>query len=73
MESQGREVHEEFWEGIHDLFQEVVDVDTEATIDLSKPDIFHVLECRNRCYHGLGDSNVISLPVIGCGNVNLWA
>ena len=43
----GKEAHEEFWEGIHDIFDVVV-VDTEKTVDLAKPDVFYVLECRKK-------------------------
>lgn len=41
-QQRGREAHEEFWEGIHSLFDVVV-VDTEETVGLAKPDVFHVL------------------------------
>lgn len=43
----GKEAHEEFWEGIHDVF-DVVAVDTEKTVELAKPDVFYVLECRKK-------------------------
>jgi hypothetical protein len=45
---QGRDVHEEFWQGIHELFEDVAEVDTEASVGLSKPDVFHVLECQRK-------------------------
>ena len=53
----GKEAHEEFWEGIHDVF-DVVAVDTEKTVELAKPDVFYVLECRKKerkvaCYKEL--------------------
>lgn len=43
----GREAHEAFWEGIHDMF-DVVTVDTEQKAGLAKPDVFHVLECSKK-------------------------
>lgn len=45
---QGRDVHESFWEGVHDMFEEVDDIDTEKSVGLSKPDVFHVLKCQRR-------------------------
>lgn len=45
--TKGRDVHEEFWKGIHKMF-EVEDVNTEQTAGLAKPDVFHVLECRKK-------------------------
>lgn len=45
-QQRGREAHEEFWKGIHDLFEDVVDVDTESSVGLAKPDVFHVMECH---------------------------
>lgn len=45
---QGRDVHDSFWEGVHDMFEEVDDIDTEKTVGLSKPDVFHVLKCQRR-------------------------
>jgi hypothetical protein len=44
-QQRGKDVHEVFWEGIHNMF-DVVAVDTEATVGLTKPDVFHVLECK---------------------------
>lgn len=43
----GKEAHEEFWEGVHNLF-DVVSVDTEKSVELAKPDVFYVLECRKK-------------------------
>lgn len=40
----GNDLHREFWNGIHRIF-DVVDVDTEEKFGLAKPDVFHVLEC----------------------------
>lgn len=40
-------MHEDFWEGIHEIFDEIVELDTEKSLGLSKPDVFYVLECRN--------------------------
>jgi hypothetical protein len=45
---QGKDVHDSFWGGVHDMFEEVDDVDTEKTVGLSKPDVFHVLKCQRR-------------------------
>ncbi|KAL3793532.1 hypothetical protein HJC23_007272 [Cyclotella cryptica] len=47
-QQRGRDVHDSFWTGVHDMFDEVEDVDTEKTAGLAKPDVFHVLECRRR-------------------------
>ena len=44
-QQRGKDAHEEFWEGIHHMF-DVVAVDTEATVGLTKPAVFHVLECK---------------------------
>jgi predicted nicotinamide N-methyase len=44
-QQRGKDAHEEFWEGIHHMF-DVVAVDTERTVGLAKPDVFHVLECK---------------------------
>ncbi|KAL3766545.1 hypothetical protein ACHAW5_000780 [Stephanodiscus triporus] len=44
-QQRGKDAHEEFWEGIHHMF-DVVAVDTETTVGLAKPDVFHVLECK---------------------------
>mmetsp|Transcript_13538 Transcript_13538/g.32792 ORF Transcript_13538/g.32792 Transcript_13538/m.32792 type:complete len:248 (+) Transcript_13538:117-860(+) len=46
-QQRGREAHEEFWEGVHDMFDVVV-VDTEKRAGLEKPDVFHVLECSKK-------------------------
>lgn len=46
-QQRGREVHDEFWEGIHDLF-DVVAVDTEKTVGLEEPDVFDLLECSKK-------------------------
>jgi hypothetical protein len=46
-QQRGKDAHDEFWEGIHNLF-DVVNVDTEMTVGLAKPDVFHVLECKKR-------------------------
>ena len=45
---QGRDVHEDFWQGIHELFEEIVEVDTEQSVGLPKPDVFYMLECRRK-------------------------
>ena len=44
-QQRGRDAHEEFWQGVHDLFDVTV-IDTEKSAGLAKPDVFHVLECR---------------------------
>jgi hypothetical protein len=44
-QQRGKDVHEVFWEGIHNMF-DVVAMDTEATVGLTKPAVFHVLECK---------------------------
>ncbi|KAL9185253.1 hypothetical protein ACHAXT_003030 [Thalassiosira profunda] len=44
-QQRGRDAHEEFWQGVHDLFDVTV-IDTEKSVGLAKPDVFHVLECR---------------------------
>ena len=46
-QQRGKDAHEEFWEGIHAIF-DVVAVDTENTVGLSKPDVFYVLECTRK-------------------------
>lgn len=46
-QKRGKEVHEEFWEGIHDIF-DVVIVDTEQTVGLAKPDAFYLLHCTKK-------------------------
>jgi hypothetical protein len=46
-QQRGKDAHDEFWEGIHNMF-DVVIVDTEMTVGLAKPDVFHVLECKKR-------------------------
>lgn len=46
-QQRGRDAHEEFWEGIHNLF-DVVAVDTELEAGLTKPDVFHVFECSKK-------------------------
>lgn len=46
-QQRGREAHEEFMEGIHDLFN-VIYVDTEKSAGLAKPDVFHVFECSKK-------------------------
>jgi hypothetical protein len=46
-QQRGREVHDEFWEGIHDLF-DVVAVDTEKTVGLEEPAVFYLLECSKK-------------------------
>lgn len=46
-QQRGKDAHDEFWEGIHNMF-DVVIVDTEMTLGLAKPDVFHVLECKKR-------------------------
>jgi len=43
-QQRGKEAHDEFWNGIHGLFDVVV-VDTETSVGLTKPDVFHVFEC----------------------------
>ncbi|KAL7528516.1 hypothetical protein ACHAXR_002493 [Thalassiosira sp. AJA248-18] len=53
-QQRGREAHEEFWHGIHDLF-DVDAIDTEKSVGLVKPDVFHVFECskKNSNWHSL--------------------
>jgi len=46
-QQRGRDVHDEFWEGIHDFFDAVA-VDTEKTVGLEKPDVFYLLECSKK-------------------------
>jgi len=46
-QQRGRDAHEEFWQGLHDIF-DVVIVDTEQTAGLTKPDVFHVFECTRK-------------------------
>jgi len=46
-QQRGREAHEEFLHGIHTLFN-VVEVDTDRSAGLTKPDVFHVFECSKR-------------------------
>lgn len=46
-QKRGKEVHEEFWEGIQDIF-DVVIVDTEQSVGLAKPDVFYLLECSKK-------------------------
>ena len=46
-QQRGRHVHDEFWKGIHDLFDVNV-VDTEKAVWLAKPDAFFVLECTKK-------------------------
>ncbi|KAL3756339.1 hypothetical protein ACHAWU_007290 [Discostella pseudostelligera] len=46
-QQRGRDVHDEFWEGIHDFFDAVA-VDTEKTVGLAKPDVFYLLECSKK-------------------------
>mmetsp|Transcript_558 Transcript_558/g.1033 ORF Transcript_558/g.1033 Transcript_558/m.1033 type:complete len:250 (-) Transcript_558:90-839(-) len=46
-QQRGREAHEEFWQGIQELFDVVV-VDTEKSAGLTKPDVFHVFECTKK-------------------------
>ena len=46
-QQRGKDVHDEFWEGIHNLF-DVIDVDTETTVGLAKPNVFYLLECTKK-------------------------
>jgi hypothetical protein len=46
-QQRGKDVHDEFWDGIHDRFDVVV-VDTEKSIGLAKPDVFYLLECNKK-------------------------
>lgn len=46
-QQRGREAHEEFLKGIHALFN-VTDIDTKTSVGLTKPDVFHLFECRPR-------------------------
>ena len=55
-QQRGRETHEEFWHGIHALF-DVVIVDTDVSVRLTKPDVFHVFECSKRSEGGIHSRN----------------
>ena len=46
-QQRGKEGHEEFMQGIHDIFDVEV-IDTEKTVGLAKPDVFYVLECTKK-------------------------
>ena len=46
-QQRGKEAHDLFMEGIHNLF-DVVDVDTLKEADLVKPDVFHLLHCKRK-------------------------
>ncbi len=46
-QQRGKDVHDEFWVGIHDLF-DVVAVDTEKSVGLAKPDVFYLFECSKK-------------------------
>lgn len=46
-QQRGKEAHDLFMEGIHNLF-DVVDVDTLKEADLAKPDVFHLLHCKRK-------------------------
>ena len=47
-QKRGRDAHEEFWTGVHDLFEEVAEVDTEGCGGVARPDVLHLLECSGR-------------------------
>lgn len=46
-QQRGRDAHEEFWQEIHDIF-DVVIIDTEKSVGLVKPDVFHVFACSKK-------------------------
>ena len=46
-QQRGRDAHEEFWQGINDMFDVKV-VDTEKSVGLMKPDVFNVFECTSK-------------------------
>jgi len=46
-QQRGKDGHEEFMQGIHDIFDVEV-IDTEKTVGLAKPDVFYVLECSKK-------------------------
>ena len=46
-QQRGKEAHDIFMEGIHELFH-VVDVDTLQVADLEKPDVFHMFHCKRK-------------------------
>jgi predicted nicotinamide N-methyase len=46
-QQRGKEAHDMFLEGIHELF-DVVDVDTLKAADLEKPDVFHLFHCKRK-------------------------
>jgi predicted nicotinamide N-methyase len=46
-QQRGKEAHDLFLEGIHELF-DVVDVDTLKAADLVKPDVFHLFHCKRK-------------------------
>ncbi|KAL7455023.1 hypothetical protein ACHAWC_006606 [Mediolabrus comicus] len=46
-QQRGREAHDIFMEGVHELFH-VVDVDTLEEAGLVKPDVFHLLRCKRK-------------------------
>ena len=46
-QQRGKDAHEEFMQGIHDIFDVEV-IDTEKTVGLAKPDVFYVLECTGK-------------------------
>ena len=46
-QQRGNDSHQEFWNGIHRIF-DVVDVNTHEKFQLAKPDVFHVLECTSK-------------------------
>ncbi|KAL7550423.1 hypothetical protein ACHAWF_013663 [Thalassiosira exigua] len=47
-QQRGNETHEEFLRGINDIFDSVFTIDTEQSVGLAKPDVFHVIECSNK-------------------------
>jgi len=46
-QQRGKDAHEEFMQGVHDIF-DVKIIDTENSVGLAKPDVFYVLECRKK-------------------------
>ena len=45
-QQRGREAHDEFWSGIHAIF-DVTPIDTESS-GLHKPEVFFLLECKRK-------------------------
>ena len=46
-QQRGKDAHENFMQGIHDIF-DVEIIDTEKEVGLAKPDVFYVLECSKK-------------------------